>query len=99
LAAAQGEEWIRDLLMDEALGQIFKYLVWRDTKAATLLFIRNKDVTAVIKKAVDMIEAHPNYKRTVHTSDERWDLVMRASDDEQREIKLAFIPFALRTKS
>ena len=55
--------WGGPSTMDEALGQIFKYLVWRDTKAAILLFIRNKDVTAVIKKAVAKIEAHPNYKR------------------------------------
>ena len=40
--------------IDEALGQIFKYLVWRDTKAAILLFIRNKDITAVITKATQM---------------------------------------------
>jgi hypothetical protein len=52
--------WGGPSTMDEALGQIFKYLVWRDTKAAILLFIRNKDVTAVIKKAVAKIEAHPS---------------------------------------
>ncbi|MDT5024175.1 MAG: hypothetical protein QOE61_601, partial [Micromonosporaceae bacterium] len=45
--------------LDEALEQIFKYLVWRDTKAAILLFIRNMDVTAVIKKALEKIEAIP----------------------------------------
>jgi hypothetical protein len=84
--------------MDEALGQIFKYLVWRDTKAAILLFIRNKDVTAVIKKAAAKIEAHPNYKRRgpSHT-DDRLDFVMHAQDDAEREIHLALLPFALRT--
>jgi len=84
--------------MDEALGQIFKYLVWRDTKAAILLFIRNKDVTAVIKKAVEKIEAHPNYKRRgpSHTEDQL-DFVMHAQDDAAREIHLVLLPFALRT--
>jgi hypothetical protein len=81
--------------MDEALGQIFSYLVWRDTKAAILLFIRNKDVTAVINKAVDKIETHPNFKRrrTAHT-DEQLDFVMHAQDDAAR---LALLPFAPRT--
>ncbi len=66
--------------MDEALEQIFKYLVWRDTKAAILLFIRNKDVTAVIKKAVEKVEDHPNYKRSGSVpSDERIDFVMHAT--------------------
>ena len=30
--------------------QLFSYLVWRDTKAAVLLFIQNVDITAVIEK-------------------------------------------------
>jgi hypothetical protein len=92
--------WGGPSTMDEALGQIFKYLVWRDTKAAVLLFIRNKDVTAVIKKAAAKIEAHPNYKRRgpSHT-DDRPDFVMHAQDDAEREIHLALLPFALRTTS
>lgn len=89
--------WGGQCTVDEALGQIFKYLVWRDTKAAILLFIRNKDVTAVIKKAMFKIEAHPNYKKRgpSHASD-RLDFVMHAQDDVEREIHLALLPFALR---
>jgi hypothetical protein len=91
--------WAGPATMDEALEQIFKYLVWRDTKAAILLFIRNKDVTAVIKKAVEKIEDHPNFKRRgpAH-SDERIDFVMHATGDPDREINLALLPFALRVK-
>jgi hypothetical protein len=43
--------------MDAALEQLFSYLVWRDTKAAILLFIRNVDITAMIEKAIDRIKA------------------------------------------
>jgi hypothetical protein len=89
--------WDGPAAMDEALGQIFKYLVWRDTKAAILLFIRNKDVTAVIKKAVEKIEAHPNYKRRGPShADDQLDFVMHAQDDPAREIHLALLHFALR---
>jgi hypothetical protein len=59
--------WNGTRTMDEAFQQIFKYLVWRDTKAAMLLFIRRKDVTAVIRKAVEKTEAHPNFKRRGHS--------------------------------
>lgn len=84
--------------IDEALGQIFKYLVWRDTKAAILLFIRNKDITAVITKATQKIEAHPNYKRRGPSrTDDQLDFVMHAQDDVEREIHLALLPFAFRT--
>ena len=90
--------WGGQATMDQALGQIFKYLVWRDTKAAILLFIRNRDVTAVIRKAAAKIEEHPNYKRRGPSStDDRLDFVMHAQDDTEREIHLALLPFALRT--
>jgi hypothetical protein len=86
--------------IEEALGQTFKYLVWRDTKAAILLFIRNRDVTAVIAKAVEAIEKHASYKRRgAADSDEQVDFVMHATGDPQREIHLALLPFALRANA
>ncbi|MBB4679455.1 hypothetical protein [Crossiella cryophila] len=89
--------WSGPKTMDEALDQLFRYLVWRDTKAAILLFIRNKDVTAVIDKAVRKIEDHPNYKRgAARSGGEEFEFTMCAQDDPEREIHLALIPFALR---
>lgn len=92
--------WGGPATMDEALDQIFRYLVWRDTKAAILLFIRNKDVTAIIKKAVAKIETNLNYKRRGRSyDDDRLDFVMHAEDDLDREIHLALLPFALRSQA
>jgi hypothetical protein len=83
--------------MDEALEQLFSYLVWRDTKAAVLLFIRNVDITAVIEKAIDRIKQHPYYKRTRPTpDDDQYEFTMHAKDDVDKEIHLTLIPFALR---
>ena len=77
--------------------QLFRYLVWRDTKAAILLFIRNKDVTAVIAKAARKIEAHPNYKRRgLSQTDDRLDFIMHADDDAEREDPPGTAAFALR---
>lgn len=90
--------WSGPKTMDEALDQLFRYLVWRDTKAAILLFIRRKDVTAVIEKAIAKIEEHPYYKRSrPHQSlDEQFEFTMHAQDDVEREIHLTLVPFALR---
>ena len=85
--------------MDDALNQLFRYLVWRDTKAAILLFIRRQDITAIIDKAIAKIEAHPNYKRSSPRAngDEFFEFTMHAEDDVDREIKLTLVPFALRS--
>jgi hypothetical protein len=90
--------WSGPKTMDDALGQLFGYLVWRDTKAAILLFIRNKDVTAVTDKAIGKIKEHPNHKRspTHHCGADQYEFTMHAQGDPEREIHLTLIPFALR---
>lgn len=83
----------------EAIGQLLSYLTWRDTKGALILFIRNTDVTAVIEKAVAEIEAHPCHVRTLPApgGSARRDFVLHADGDAGQILRLAFLPFALRT--
>lgn len=91
--------WKGPKTIDDALDQLFDYLVWRDTKAAILLFIRNADVTTAIDKAVNKIEEHPNLKRRGPSqTEERHDFVMHPHGDPSREIHLALLPFALRSR-
>jgi hypothetical protein len=91
--------WSGPKTMDDALDQLFGYLVWRDTKAAILLFIRNKDVSAVIEKAVAKIKQHKNHKRSPvfdQNDADQYEFTMQAEGDPDREIYLTLIPFALR---
>lgn len=94
---AECKIWRGPKTIREALTQLLTYLTWRDTKAALLVFIRSGQPTEIIKKAVQEIEQHPNYKRTVRTTEdgERYDFVLHANGDPNREIQLAFMPFAL----
>jgi hypothetical protein len=88
----RGPKTIRD-----ALSQLLTYLTWRDTKTALLVFIRSGQPTTIIEKAAKEIEQHPNFKRTATTREdgERYDFVLHADGDSNREIQLAFMPFAL----
>jgi hypothetical protein len=89
----KGPKTIRD-----ALGQLLSYLTWRDTKAALLLFIRAGEPTTIITKSITEIEGHMNYKRTCDSAEdgERYDFTLHANRDTNREIRLAFLPFALQ---
>lgn len=92
--------WKGPKTVTDALDQLLGYLVWRDTKAALLLFIRDADVTHVTAKAVERVEQHPNYKRRGRTSsEERYDFVLHASGDPAREIHLALLPFLIAGKN
>jgi hypothetical protein len=88
-----------DRVVTDALSQLLGYLVWRDTKAALLLFIRDADVSAVTAKALGAIRNHPNYKRPGKiSSEERHDFVIHADGDTNREIHLAFLPFLIAAR-
>jgi hypothetical protein len=85
-----------DTVVKSALDQLLGYLVWRDTKAALLLFIRDTNVSDVVAKALHAIEEHPSYKRPGKIStEERYDFALHADGDTNREVHLAFLPFLI----
>jgi hypothetical protein len=89
-----------DHVVTGALDQLLSYLVWRDTKAALLLFIRDANVSEVVSKAVAAISSHPNHKRPGKISGvERYDFVVHANGDTNREIRVAFLPFLLGSRN
>ncbi|MFJ2816112.1 hypothetical protein [Streptomyces sp. NPDC087294] len=88
--------WKGPKAINEALDQLLGYLVWRDTKAALLLFIRSGVPSEVIAKTHGMIREHANFKRDGRNeTGERRDFVLHANGDPAREIKLAFLSFVL----
>lgn len=81
----------------DAINQLLGYVVWRDTKAALLLFVRRGSFTDAVTKARAAIASHERCSHTV-TSDnetERNDFIFTRADDPDRAIKLALLPFRL----
>ncbi len=90
--------WKGPKTITDTLDQLLGYLVWRDTKAALLLFVRQGNLTDIVPKALERFRKHPNFKRDgVHAEEfgDRYNFVFHANGDPAREIKLAFLPFAL----
>ena len=56
----------------ETIDQILGYLTWRDSKAAVMMFVPNKDISSVRKAAKEAAEKHPNYVRIVEEINEGW---------------------------
>ncbi|MGW0651329.1 hypothetical protein ACWD4T_21365 [Streptomyces umbrinus] len=94
---AECKIWSGPKAVTEALDeQLLRYLVWRDTKAAFLLFIKEGNPSEIIRKAADRIREHPQCKRLLSSEEnERHDFEFKATNDSSREIRLAFIPFVL----
>lgn len=81
----------------DALDQLLGYLVWRDSKAALVMFIKTKNPAAIIGKLHAAVEAHPSHALTKDRSDpgSRVDYVITA-DDEGRRVALAVFPVVIR---
>lgn len=68
-----------------------RYVVWRDTHAAMVLFIGNKDATAVVDKATSIIQGHDRFVRRGETIDDAPVFVLHKGGDPDREIHLALV--------
>lgn len=97
---AECKFWRGPAAFREAIDQLLGYLVWRDTKAALVLFIRQQNATGVIEKAVDQLRSHACFKRNGPEADPsvRSNLVLHQKDDDSREIIVALLPVVIRTK-
>lgn len=79
-----------------ALDQLLGYLVWRDSKAALVVFIKAKRAQEAIASLHEAVAGHPATRLTKPASDpsQRVDYILSA-DDEGRRVQLAVIPVVL----
>lgn len=90
--------WRGPKVVAETIDQILSYLVWRDSKAAIVMFIKAADPAAIIDKLHAAVEAHPKHALTKPAADrnKQVDYIFTA-DEEGRRVSLAVIPVVLRT--
>jgi hypothetical protein len=79
-----------------ALEQLLdRYTIWRDTRVAIVLFIRDiKDIQSIIDKARDCITKHHRTLQPLKAQEpsKRSDFLIHAKTDEQRIIRLSLLP-------
>lgn len=78
----------------DAIDQVLRYVGWRDTKAAVIIFNRNRDHTAVIQKIKDTVSHHPCFKRALaHKGESDLRYQFHQPGDKNREVLLAVLAF------
>lgn len=72
------------------ISQLLGYLTWRDSKAAVIMFVPNKDFTSVIETAKEASPKHTNFLKYVDEKDETWfNYEFHLDGDRNRVVKLA----------
>jgi len=93
---AECKIWGGGKLFLEAIDQLLRYLTWRDTKSAVLIFSRTKDFSGVLHSINNTIEQHPHRKRgAIIEGETRFRYVFGNPDDHNREIIVTVMAFSV----
>lgn len=71
LFVAECKIWGGPVVFHDAISQLFdKYLTWRDSKTALMFFVKNVDMSAVVRTIRDEAKKHPYFVKEIKLHDE-----------------------------
>lgn len=80
----------------ETITQLLSYLTWRDSKAAVIVFVSNKEFSPVMSTIEKETKEHSNYLGVVSAPQPGWfQFRFHVNGDRNREVKLAVQAFHL----
>jgi hypothetical protein len=95
---AECKVWRGPQSATDAVNQLLTYLTWRDTRAAIIIFNRNRDLSNVLTKIRQAIDNHPHNKRAPKVEAQtRFRYTFGKPDDANREITITVMIFDMPT--
>ncbi|ANB01208.1 hypothetical protein [Ectothiorhodospira sp. BSL-9] len=74
----------------DTITQLLGYLTWRDSKAAVIMFVPNKDFTSALETAKQAISEHQNFIEYKDQIDETWlNYSFHLNGDRNRAVRIA----------
>jgi vacuolar-type H+-ATPase subunit E/Vma4 len=93
---AECKFWGGEKLHNETIDQILSYLTWRDSKAAIIYFVRNKNLQPVLDNITEATPSHPSFVRNNGNTSEAWfNYHFHLLNDSSRGVELAILVFHL----
>jgi hypothetical protein len=95
LFVAECKFWHGASEFHKAISQLFdRYLTWRDSKVALLIFVKNKDFSNVIKILKDEVRKHPYYNLDKGTRGETsFSYLFRLPQDQNKGVYFEIMLF------
>lgn len=91
---AECKFWTGEKGFIETISQLLRYLSWRDSKAAVIMFVKNKEFSSVIRTVEEITPTHLNYLGFEEKKDDSWlSYRFHINGDRNREVKLAIMLF------
>ena len=91
---AECKFWTGAAGFTDTINQLLSYLCWRDTKAAIVLFNKEKDFSAVLDQIPGLCSGHVCYEKTIsQPSVSSFRFLFHSPQDRNRKIHLAVLAF------
>ena len=91
---AECKFWSGPKELIKALDQLLGYTAWRDTKAALLVFNRDRNMSTVLDRVGKTVKDHPNCKREQpRESETEFRYIFGHRDDPNRELTVTVMVF------
>lgn len=72
------------------IDQLLSYLSWRDTNTAIIMFVQNKDFSAVLDKVDSYTSTHPLFLKKIGQANDTWrNFEFRMQDDQSKIVNVA----------
>jgi hypothetical protein len=95
---AECKFWDGPESITKAIDQLLGYSSWRDTKTALLVFNRQKNLSAVVQKVREAVNAHPNVVREIpFPSETGHRVILHHRSDKNRELVCTVLVFDVPT--
>ena len=96
LFAAECLVWKGSDYFSAKIDQLLGYLTWREQRAALIAFVRNKEMTDVVAKAIQSARGHSNFVRETTKPSDPWPtVVFRLPQDQGIEVEVPLLLFHL----
>jgi hypothetical protein len=96
LFIAECKIWEGPSALNDAIGQLQKYITWRDTKVALVVFNRNRGFSDVIQRAQEVLRSHPQYRAgPISEGETRFRYAFTNAADKSRDFVLTLMLFNL----
>ncbi|WP_426668859.1 hypothetical protein ACPPVU_21850 [Mucilaginibacter sp. McL0603] len=95
LFVAECKFWHGFKLFLDTISQLFdRYLTWRDSKVAVIIFVQNNDFTSVLKNIAAEIRNHPYYlKSNGQKGESSFSYIFRLQQDPAKHVLLEVMAF------
>jgi hypothetical protein len=91
---AECKFWSGQKALSETLDQLLRYVTWRDTKTAILLFNKNKNFTQILEQIETTTTSHPRFVRFEgKKNDTEYRFVISHPNDAARHIIVTILAF------